>query len=239
MIWLVVLAVGVVAGTIGGLVGFGSNLMLLPILVYAFGPLVAVPMLTIAGLMTNVSRVAVWWREVDWRAAGVYALGAVPGAALGARTLVTLNPRLVQIGMGLCFLAMIPVRRALQARGFKVSLWHLAIVGGAIGFLGGMVLVVGPVNTPFFLAYGLVKGPFVSTEALGSALIGLTKTGVFSTFGALPADVIARGVLVGASVTVGSWLSKHLMDKVSPAQFRGLMDAVLALAGALLIAGAI
>lgn len=239
MIWLFVLALGVAAGTVGGLVGFGSTIMLMPALVFGFGPVAAVPMLTIAGLMTNVSRVAVWWREVDWRAALAYAAGAIPGAIIGARTLVSLDGKAVQIGMGMFFIAMIPIRRWLMARGLRILRWHLSIVGLVIGFLSGLVMVIGPINTPFFLAYGLVKGPFISTEALGSAIIGFTKAGVFRTLGALPWEILLKGVLVGASVTVGSWLSKRLMHRVSAEQFRGLMDAVLAVAGGLLIVSAL
>ncbi len=67
MEWIAVLAIGLVAGTLGGIVGFGTSIMLLPILVIAFGPLEAVPMMAVTALMANFSRVVVWWREVDWK----------------------------------------------------------------------------------------------------------------------------------------------------------------------------
>jgi uncharacterized protein len=238
MLWALVLTLGLVAGTVGGIVGFGSSIMLLPALVFAVGPKEAVPILAIAGLMANASRVAVWWRQVDWRAAMVYSAGAVPAAAVGARTLVALDARHVEIALGLFLLAMIPIRRWLLARGLKIQLWHMALVGAGIGFLSGIVATVGPINTPFFLAYGLVKGPYISTEALGSALVGLAKVGVFRTFDALPLDTVLRGVLVGSSVTVGSWLAKQLMDKISAEQFRGMMDGLLLAAGLLMLWGA-
>lgn len=238
MIWLLVLSIGLVAGTIGGLIGFGSSIMLMPALVFALGPKAAVPVMAIAGLMANASRVAVWWREVDWKAALTYASTAVPAAAVGAMTLVRLDAQKVEMALGAFLLAMIPIRRWLLSRGFKIELWHLAIVGAAIGFLSGIVATVGPINTPFFLAYGLTKGPYISTEALGSAFVGVSKAVIFRTFDALPADVIAAGLMVGGSVTVGSWLSKRLMHRVSTEQFRGLMDGVLLVAGLLLLMGA-
>ncbi|MFI5329135.1 MAG: sulfite exporter TauE/SafE family protein, partial [Candidatus Rokuibacteriota bacterium] len=40
---LFVLGVGLAAGTISGIVGFGSSIMLMPVLVIVFGPLHAVP----------------------------------------------------------------------------------------------------------------------------------------------------------------------------------------------------
>jgi hypothetical protein len=239
VVWLLVMLIGLIAGTVGGLIGFGSSIMLMPALVLAVGPKAAVPIMAIAGLMANISRVAVWWREVDWRAAGVYGLTAVPAGALGARTLVALDARKVELALGVFFLAMIPVRRWLLARGFRIRLSQLAIVGAVIGFLSGLVATVGPINTPFFLAYGLTKGPYVSTEALGSALVGLSKAATFRTFGALPWDLAVSGLLVGSAVTVGSWLSKRLMHRISAAQFSGLMDGMLAVAGLLLLFGAL
>lgn len=238
MLWLLVLLIGLVAGTIGGLIGFGSSIMLMPALVFALGPKAAVPVMAIAGLMANTSRVVVWWREVDWKAALVYASTAVPAGALGALTLVRLDAHKVEFALGFFLLAMIPIRRWLLARGFSIQLWHLAIVGAVIGFLSGIVATVGPINTPFFLAYGLTKGPYISTEALGSALVGISKALTFRTFGALPWDIAAAGLMVGGSVTVGSWLSKQLMHRISHEQFRGLMDAVLLVAGLLLLWGA-
>lgn len=237
MLVLIVGLLALVAGTIGGLVGFGSTIILMPTLVFAVGPKAAIPILTIAGLMANASRVVVWWREVDWRAAFVYGAGAIPASALGARTLVALDPDRIQFALGVFFLAMIPIRRWLLSHGFNLALWHLAVVGIVIGFLAGIVTTVGPINTPFFLAYGLTKGPFISTEALGSLLMGITKASVFRSFGALPEDLVVYGLMVGGAVTVGSWLAKRLMDHITVAQFRGLMDGVLAVSGAAMIAG--
>ena len=238
MTWLVVLALGLGAGTLSGIVGFGASIMLMPALMLAFGPLEAVPIMAIAGLLANLSRVAVWWREVDWRANAFYCITAVPMAALGARTLLLLDPRIVEGILGLLFLLMIPMRRWLFARGLRIAAWHLALVGAGIGFLSGMVASTGPINTPFFLAYGLVKGAYLATEALGSMAIGLTKALVFHRFDALPPDTVVRGLVVGASLMAGSRLAKGFVLRLDASQFRLLMDLLLAGAGVILLWGA-
>ncbi|MFX5854705.1 sulfite exporter TauE/SafE family protein, partial [Acinetobacter baumannii] len=66
MNFLFVCAVGLAAGTISGIVGTGSSIMLMPVLVYEFGPKEAVPIMAVAAVMANLSRVLAWWREVDW-----------------------------------------------------------------------------------------------------------------------------------------------------------------------------
>ena len=239
MIWLAVLALGLASGTLSGIVGFGASIMLMPAMVLAFGPREAVPIMAIASLLANLSRVLVWWRDVDWRANAYYCATAIPCAALGARTLLVLNPRIVEAVLGALFIAMIPARRWLLARGMRVKAWHLALVGATIGYLTGMAASTGPINTPFFLAYGLVKGAFLATEALGSMAIGITKALVFRSFDALPLETIVRGLIVGASLMVGSRLAKGFVLTLDPSRFRLLMDAMLAVAGLVLLWGAL
>ena len=238
MIWLAVLALGLAAGTLSGIVGFGASIMLMPALMLAFGPQEAVPMMAIAALLANLSRVLVWWREIDWRANAYYCATAVPFAALGARTLLVLDPRLVEGILGGLFMVMIPARRWLFARGLRVEAWHLSLVGAGIGFLSGLVASTGPINTPFFLAYGLVKGAYLATEALGSMAIGITKAIVFQRFDALPLETVGRGLLVGTSLMLGSRLAKGFVLRLDASQFRLLMDLLLAGAGLVLLWGA-
>jgi uncharacterized membrane protein YfcA len=78
MTWAAILVVGLGAGTLSGIVGFGASTMLMPALMLAFGPQRAVPIMAVAGLLANASRVMVWWREIDWRANLFYCATAVP-----------------------------------------------------------------------------------------------------------------------------------------------------------------
>ena len=227
----VVLAVGLAAGTISGIVGFGSSMMLMPVLVLAFGPLHAVPIMAIAAILANLSRVLIWWREVDWRAVAAYSITGVPAAALGARTLLVLPPRLIEGVLGLFFLAMIPARRWLQARGYRLRPRHLLVIGALVGFLTGIVVTTGPITAPIFLSYGLVKGAFIATEAAGSLAVYLSKTAVFRQFGALPLPVVVQGLITGASLMAGAWLAKRFVLRLHPDRFRLLMDALMLLSG--------
>ena len=233
MEWGIVLAIGVVAGTLGGIVGFGTSILLLPVLVIVFGPKEAVPIMAIVAMMANLSRVAIWWRDVDWRVSGVYSLTAIPFAALGAITLLRMNPRTIEIALGVFFLLAIPVRRWLV--GFRLRLWQMALVGAGIGYLTGIVASTGPINTPFFLAYGLVKGAYLSTEAIGSLAIYITKAVVFSSFGALPWPTVLKGLIIGTSVTAGSFVAKRFVLRLDQSHFHLLMDALLLFAGIAMI----
>ena len=90
MDYALILILGLVAATLGGIVGFGASILLMPALVLVFGPREAVPIMAVASILANASRVAAWWGEIDWRAVGAYSATALPAAALGAATLLVL-----------------------------------------------------------------------------------------------------------------------------------------------------
>lgn len=232
------LALGLIAGTVGGIVGFGSSVMLMPALVIMYGPRTAVPIMAVTALMTNLARVVAWWREVDWRACAVYSITAVPAAALGARTLVTIPPRLADGVLGLFFVFMIPARRWMADKGLRVGLGQLALAGAAIGYATGIVVSTGPINTPFFLAYGLAKGGFLGTEALGSLGMYVSKAIAFRSFGALPNEIVLQGLVIGTSTMAGSFLAKRLVVRMPAERFYLLMDAVLLVSGLTMLGAA-
>ena len=228
---LFVLAVGLIAGTLSGIVGFGSSIMLMPVLMIVYGPLQSVPIMAVAAIMANVSRIMVWWREVDWRACAAYSLTGIPSAALGARTLLVVPPRIVEGALGAFFILMIPVRRWLADHDRRLSRWHLAAVGLVIGFVTGIVVSTGPITAPIFLAYGLVKGAFIATEAAGSLSVYLSKAVVFRSFGALPVDLILKGLVIGSTLMVGSFMAKRFVLRLSPDRFRILMEGLMLVSG--------
>jgi len=237
--FLFVLAVGLVAGTVSGIVGTGSSIMLMPVLVYQYGPKQAVPIMAIAAVMSNLSRILAWWRDVDWRACAAYSITGIPAAALGARTLLTLPSHAVDISIGLFLIAMVPVRHWLARHKFKLTLWHVALGGAVIGYLTGIVVSTGPLSVPLFLFYGLSKGAFLATEAASSLGLYISKSVTFQRFGALTLDVAIQGLIAGSSLMAGAFIAKPLLVKLNPDVFRLVMDGIMLLAGASMLVSAI
>jgi uncharacterized protein len=200
-----VLIVGLAAGAISGIIGTGASVMLLPMLVLAYGPKQAIPVMAIASLMANLAKILSWRRDVAWRAVAAYALPGVPAAALGARTMLALPVRGIDLALGLFFWSVIPLGYWLRARDFRLHVWQLAVAGAVIGFLTGIVLSTGPLSVPAFLAFGLTRGAFLSTEAVSSLALMVSKVATFRELGALPAPAVAQGLIVGSSVMAGAF----------------------------------
>jgi hypothetical protein len=228
---LFILAVGLLAGTISGIVGTGSSIMLMPVLVHEYGPKQAVPIMAVAAVMANLSRILAWWRQVDWRACAAYSLTGIPAAALGARTLLALPSHTVDVAIGLFLIVMVPVRHWLARHHLKASLWHLALGGAVIGYLTGIVVSTGPLSVPLFLFYGLAKGAFLATEAASSLGLYLSKSLTFERFGALTGDVALKGLVTGSSLMFGAFIAKRFVLKLDPDVFRLVMDGIMVAAG--------
>jgi uncharacterized membrane protein YfcA len=229
--YALVLVVGLFAGAVSGIIGAGSSIMLLPVLVFQFGPKQAVPIMAIAALMSNVAKVMAWWREVNWRAFAAYSIPGVPAAALGARTLLVLPARVVDVALGGFFLVMVPARRWLHARAFHIGLWGLALAGAVIGFATGIVLSTGPLSVPAFTSFGLVRGAFLSTEAASSLALMISKVATFRELGVLPLPSVIQGLIIGASVMIGSFAGKAVVQRMSVHAFHYLLDALLLCSG--------
>jgi hypothetical protein len=236
---LFVLTVGLVAGTISGIVGTGSSIMLMPVLVYEYGPKQAVPIMAVAAVLANLSRILAWWREVDWRACAAYSATGIPAAALGARTLLALPSHAVDITIGVFLIAMVPLRHWLARHQLKLSLWHLAVGGAVIGYLTGIVVSTGPLSVPLFLFYGLAKGAFLATEAASSLGLYFSKSVTFERFGALTSDIALKGLITGASLMSGAFIAKRFVLHLKPDVFRLVMDAIMLMAGLSMLANAI
>lgn len=236
--YLFVFLTSIVAGTLSGVIGTGSSLILLPILVEAYGPKEAIPIMAVAAVIGNLSRVVIWWRRVDWRAAAGYALFGAPAAALGASTMLALPVWVVDFFLGLFFWGMVPLGRRLKKTQKRLSVLQLSLCGAPIGFLTGLVLSTGPLSVPAFISYGLSGGAFIGTEAASAMLLYVSKIGTFSVQNALPGPIVLQGVLVGAGLMIGTVGSKPLVLKLSPQTFSLLIDLLLFFSGASLFRSA-
>ena len=224
-------SLGLAAGILGGVIGFGTTIILMPALVYFYGPIQAIPIIALVATVANLSRIFLWWSQINWKVCFVYSLTGVPAVILGVNTLVALNERLVEITLGFFLIALIPVRRWMRKKNFYLELWQMGLVGAAIGYLTGIVATTGAINTPFFLAYGLSKGAFLGTEAARTLSILFTKGITFHQLGFLNITAIVQGLFIGVFVLVGAIFSKKIVLALPEEKFLMLMELVMFVSG--------
>ena len=228
---LVLGTLGLGAGVLGGVIGFGTTIILMPALVYFYGPIQAIPVIALVATVANLSRIFLWWSVINWKVCLVYSITAIPAVILGVNTLVALNDRLVEITLGLFLILLIPIRRWMRKQNFYLKLWQMSLVGAVIGYLTGIVATTGAINTPFFLAFGLTKGAYLGTEAASTLSILFTKGITFHQLGFLNTTAIIQGFLIGSCVLVGSIFSKRIVLALPEKKFLLLMELVMLISG--------
>jgi Sulfite exporter TauE/SafE len=108
--WVLLLICGWATATVSGAAGFGGALLLLPVLAFTVGGKAAVPILTVAQLLGNLSRAGFGWRDILWRPALLFSLGAVPASLLGSRLFVSMPTALILRVIGVLLLAVVALR---------------------------------------------------------------------------------------------------------------------------------
>jgi uncharacterized protein len=233
--WIVLAAVAFVASTLAAVTGFGGAAVLLPVLVAAFGMREAVPILTVAQLIGNGSRVWFNRRELDRRVVLWFAFGAVPFALIGgylfAKAPLTALTRL--LGVFLLLVVVWRHARPRQPKPFPTPTF--AGIGAGASFLSALLGSVGPIMAPFFLAYGLVKGAYIGTEALSTVVMHVTKLVAYRQTQVLTWAGVLIGLALGPIMVFGSWLGKRIVDRLPERVFVGIIETVLIVAGALFL----
>ncbi|OTG67658.1 sulfite exporter TauE/SafE family protein [Acinetobacter silvestris] len=231
MIYIALAIISIISGMISGVVGTGSSIILLPILAYIFGAKLAVPIMAIAAIMSNISRVILWHKELNIKAFLLFISLGLPATVLGANTLWRMPVTLTNICIGLFFLCLIPIRHWAKNKQLKLTAWQMVYSGAFLGFLTGVVFSTGPLLLPVFSGFGLTKGALLATEAAASFLIYLTKSATFGALGVLQPAILIAGFLVGSGLMLGNYIGKVFVLKMSDQTFNILLDTMLFIAG--------
>ena len=84
LLYAIVGVVAFVASFVGGITGYGTGLLLPPVLLPIVGPQYVVPVISVSALLTNASRMAAFRAELDTRKVMLVTAVALPTCALGA-----------------------------------------------------------------------------------------------------------------------------------------------------------
>jgi uncharacterized membrane protein YfcA len=227
-----VLVVGALLGSlVGGVAGFGTGIIMLPLVAWVLGLRSAVPVLTVTMAIGNLARI--WWSrgEVDRAVVLRFAVGAVPATALGTVIYVGAPAEWLGRFVGVFLIASVPLRRILATDLFRMRLRHFPVLGLAVGLISGLVVTTGPLNTPFFLAYGLRRSAYVGTEAVCAMVMHLSRGAALARYALLTWETFAVGALLGATMFAGSWLGRRLLDRMSDRVFLGIIEGLLLVMG--------
>ncbi len=227
MLELIVLFVAAfLAAAVSGAAGFGGALLLLPLLVATVGTTHAVPLLTLAQLIGNLSRAGFGFSQIRWKPVALFLVGAVPFSILGAFSFVQLLKDLVTRAIGAAILLFV----ALKYFGvLEVKAGRALLVGGGglVGFLSGLVGSAGPLGAAIFLSLGLPPVAYVASEATTALTMHGVKTVVYQQHITLDREFWFLAALMGCAMILGTWSAKRVIELLPRERFQRFVAVLL------------
>lgn len=228
----IVLALGALLGaTVSGITGIGGGLLYLPVLTWGVGLRLAVPYLAVLLVVANIARAWMTRENISWKVLGRFAIGAIPGALLGALLYTTLSTFWISKALGVYLLSYVLLSFTKANWPRRATLKSLSVIGVPAGFVSAVVGGSGPVVAPWFLRYGLVKEAFVGTEAVSAAMMHVVKLGVWGGAGMIGANDLLLLLPLGVLMVVGSYFGLRLVSRMNARTFRLFLLFTLAAVG--------
>ncbi len=226
LVWLGTAFIAFFASLLSGVAGFGGAMIFLPFLVATYGVRASVPILTVSVLLGNASRVYFNRRELDLTLVAWFSSGSLPAALLGSFVYVALPTLWIKKGIGLLLVSSVLLKRI--QKDFQLrKRWVFLPLGAVTGFLSALMGGVGPLSSPFFLAFGLTKEAFVGTEALCATGMHLVKSIAYNRLNVLPQKELLAGLSFGVIMSFGSYGAKKILERISRQAFLILVEALL------------
>lgn len=219
-----------IAAAVSGAAGFGGALLLLPMLSITIGTQSAVPILTLAQLIGNLARAFMGVKQISWKPVGLFVIGAIPAALIGARSFVAIPSDIATRIIGAAVIVFAALKYFNLVR-FKPGKTALILGGALVGLLSGLIGSAGPIGAAIFLSLNLGPISYISSEAATAVAMHIVKTVVYQRYLGLSMEAIAIGLFMGFAMVLGTIAGKKLIEKMPKEKFVKFVGILMALVG--------
>ena len=220
-----------VAAEIGGLAGYGTGLILPVALAPVIGVVHIIPVMAVAMMINNASRVLAFRRDIEWPHVRRMLWLGLPACLLGAWGYTRLDARWVALLLGVFLLASIPLRRALQRARLRLGARGEVVAGGAFGVIEGGMTGTGVILISMLMAAGVQGAALIATDAVVSTVMSLAKVLLFGGVSRLDATLAITGALVGLCTAPGAFVARAILRRMPQQIHLRVMEVVVVCGG--------
>jgi uncharacterized protein len=221
--------IAVFTGAAGGVILLGVMAMIMP-------PAVVIPVHTVVMLGSGITRSMIMWRYVMRETLLPFIVGAVVGAAAGAKVFVALPLTWLQAILG-AFILLVTWMPQLGRIGAERG--RFAVLGFGAVFLGIFVSATGSLLAPFVASASPDR---YNVAATMGALMTITHIAKLVAFGFIGFAIASFVPLMAAMIVTGSlgnWLGEMALHRTTERRFRLVFQLVLTVLGLRLIWAAV
>ena len=222
--------------SMSGVAGFGGGVLVLPVLVWVYGPEVAVPVVALFQLIGTATRVWLNREFMNWKVAGWFAAGSTPFAILGSFLFISADTDLLIRIMGGGMIVLVALTQLPWSKRVRMTLWGFLPLGGISGFLASVMGIPGPFAPVFYLAYGLKPREYMATFSMGMLLIQVPKLAVYGSGELLTPLVAGLGLALGVVAMGGAYFGARLLRRIPDKVFAAGINAIVFGFGVLFLA---
>lgn len=223
---IILIAAGLVAGLISGTVGFGGSLILLPTVTSFYGIEVAVPMATVAQLLSNIFRMGAGFKAIRWRKVWQFLILAAPLTVAGAYGFVVV-PKELMTRILCAVLVIFAILELYQKISLPKSRMTMIVGGGISGVINGLLCLSGPVSSAVFLTLGLSPVAYIATEAASATIMHIVQMVMYGEFGLLDIKVLLDGIYIGVAMSLGNFFAMKRIQTIKRRNYRKIVAAVM------------
>jgi uncharacterized membrane protein YfcA len=233
---LTVAGVGVVAGAVASLAGFGVGSLLTPLLIPSFGGRAAVALVALPHAIATALRLWYLRHDVDRATLKGFGLASAAGGLAGALLFTQLTSTVLTLILAVLLIAVGGLQWTGRSSLVRITPRWASAAGAASGLFGGLVGNQGGLRTGALLALGLSARPFVATGAATALLVDSVRVPIYIVAeGATIGDAWRIGVAATVGVVIGTLGGTLLLVRLAEPTFRRVVGASLVVLGGWLI----
>jgi uncharacterized membrane protein YfcA len=232
---LLTCVVGFFGFVVSAVFGIGGVVLLIPLLSMVLPPVQAVAVSAPVMLVSNLGKMWVYRRDINWRGFVLVSALALPAAFLSALWSSRVDERLILVSVAVLVLLSVAVDRFRRGPARPISDRGLFLWGALTGVISGLCGAAGPPTAIGLRGYGLEKAAFVGTVAVFAVFLQLAKIPAYINTNALSLHLLPLAALLGALAVVAVVVGPRLLRRVPAAAFRNTVDVVLVVSGVWLL----
>ncbi len=184
-------------------------------------------------LISNVSRISVFLKHIEWKVVGLFSILIIPGVYFGSLLYGYFSSNVLSILVGSSLIAsvFIPKVKRSSKRGIR-----FVLLGFVSSFLGMIIGVTGPITASFFMLNNLTKERMIGTKSMCQMLTHIARVIVFSSaiqFNYI--DILPELLILGIVSALATIIGKKVLNKLSTQKHVFLNKGLLLLIGAILV----